>query len=118
MKGGIKLLSKSEYHVSLYELLKAYSSTLMKRNFQTMSIPKLPFCTTEQAIVIIRNNIKNLDDWKPFTNFIPKKFSNTKTLKKSGLAGFFSASLELTKEGLLEIFQKKSFDKILIKERK
>ena len=118
MHGGIKLLSKSEYHVSLYELLKGYSSTLMKRNFQTMSIPKLPFCTTEQAIVIIRNNIKNLDDWKPFTNFIPKKFSNTKTLKKSGLAGFFSASLELTKEGLLEIFQKKSFDKILIKERK
>ena len=118
MHGGIKLLSKSEYHVSLYDLLKGYSSTLMKRNFKTMSILKLPFCTTEQAIDIIRNNIKNLDDWKPFTNFIPKKFLNTKTLKKSGLAGFFSASLELTKEGLLEIFQKKSFDKILIKERK
>ncbi len=118
MHGGIKLLSKSEYHVSLYDLLKSYSNTLMKRNFQTMNIPKLPFCTTEQAIDIIRNNIKNLEDWKPFTVFIPKKFSKTKKLKKSGLAGFFSASLELTKEGLLEMFQKKSFDSVLIKERK
>ena len=59
MHGGIRLLTKSEYRISLYELLKAYSNTLMKRNFQTMNIPKLPFCTTEQAIEIIRKNISN-----------------------------------------------------------
>ena len=118
MHGGIRLLTKSEYRISLYELLKAYSNTIMKRNFQTMNIPKLPFCTTEQAIEIIRKNIKNLNDWKSFTDLIPKPFKNTKNLKKSGIAGFFSASLELTKEGLLEIMQKKSFDNILIKERK
>jgi segregation and condensation protein A len=118
MHGGIRLLTKSEYRISLYELLKAYSNTLMKRNFQTMNIPKLPFCTTEQAIEIIRKNIKNLNDWRSFTDFIPKNFKNTSKLKKSGIAGFFSASLELTKEGLLEIMQKKSFENILIKEKK
>jgi len=116
--GGIKLLTKSEYRISLYELLKAYSNTLMKRNFQTMNIPKLPFCTTEQAIEIIRKNIKSLNNWRSFTDLIPKNFKNNSKLKKSGIAGFFSASLELTKEGLLEIMQKKDFDKILIKERK
>ena len=118
MSGGIKLLTKSEYRITLYELLKTYSNSIMKRNFQTMNIPKLPFCTTEQAIDIIRKNIINLNDWRSFTDFIPKNFKNTKNLKKSGIAGFFSASLELTKEGLLEIMQKKDFDKILIKERK
>ena len=99
MHGGIKLINKSEYRVSLYDLLKAYSNTLMKRNFQTVSIPKLPFCTTEQAMNIIRNNIKNMNDWKLFTDFIPKKFANNKKLKRCAIAGFFSASLELTKEG-------------------
>ena len=118
MHGGIKLLTKSEYRISLYELLKAYSNTLMKRNFQTMNIAKLPFCTTEQAIEIIRKNIKSLNNWRSFTDLIPKNFKNNSKLKKSGIAGFFSASLELTKEGLLEIMQKKDFDKILIKERK
>jgi segregation and condensation protein A len=118
MHGGIRLLTKSEYRISLYELLKAYSNTLMKRNFQTMNIPKLPFCTTEQAIEIIRKNIKSLNDWRSFTDFIPKNFKNTSKLKKSGIAGFFSASLELTKEGLLEIMQKKNFANILIKEKK
>ena len=39
-------------------------------------------------------------------------------LKKSGMAGLFSASLELSKEGLINIMQKKGFDKLLIKERK
>jgi len=118
MHGGIKLINKSEYRVSLYDLLKAYSNTLMKRNFQIVNIPKLPFCTTEQAMHIIRNNVKNLNNWKLFTAFIPKKFISNKKLRKSGVAGFFSASLELAREGLIEIFQEKSFDKVLIKERK
>jgi len=118
MHGGIKLISKSEYRDSLYDLLKAYSNTLMKRNFQTVNIPKLPFCTTEQAMHIIRNKVESLKDWKEFTVLIPKKFIRDKKLKKSGVAGFFSASLELTKEGLIEMFQRKSFDKVLIKERK
>jgi segregation and condensation protein A len=117
MHGGIRLLTKSEYRITLYELLKSYSSVIMKKNFQTMNIPKLPFCTTEQAIEVIRKNIKNLNDWRLFTDFIPKFYKDKKNLKRSGISGFFSASLELTKEGLLEIMQKKSFDKILIKGR-
>ena len=50
--------------------------------------------------------------------FYYKKFKGTKKLKRSGMAGIFSATLELTKEGLLNLMQKKSFDKVLIKERK
>ena len=42
----------------------------------------------------------------------------TKKLNKTGIAGIFAASLELTKEGLLNIMQKKSFDKVMIKGRK
>jgi len=66
----------------------------------------------------VKKNIKNLKDWKEISQLIPKKFKVTKKLKKSGLAGFFAASLELTKEGLIRIMQKKNFDALLIKERK
>ena len=62
--------------------------------------------------------MKHLNDWKDITHLIPQKFRKTEKLKKSGMAGFFSATLELTKDGLLNIMQKKSFDKLLIKERK
>ena len=118
MPGGIRLKVNSKYHVSLYELLKTYSYQIMRKNFSSINIPKLPVCTTEEAISIIKKNIKNLNDWKEISQFIPKKFKVTKKLKKSGLAGFFAASLELTKEGLISIMQKKNFDALLIKERK
>ena len=117
MFGGIRLRSNSKYTVTLYELLKAYSNHVMRKNFQSINIPKLPVCTTEQAISVIKKNIKNLKDWKEISEIIPKIFRETKKLKRSGMAGFFAASLELTKEGLLHIMQKKSFEKILIKHK-
>ena len=118
MKGGIRSKSNSKYSVTLYELLKSYSSYVMKKNFLSINIPKLPFCTTEQAMEIIKTNINKLAEWKDINELVPNKFKKNKNLKRSGVAGLFSASLELTREGLINIMQKKSFDKLLIKERK
>ena len=110
--------TNSKYVVSLYELLKSYSNYVMRKNFLSINIPKLPVCTTEQGIDIIKTNIKKLTDWKDISELIPLKSKKTNTLKKSGLAGLFSASLELTREGLISIMQKKNFDKLLIKNKK
>ena len=118
MKGGVRLPNNSKYVVSLYELLKSYSNHIMKKNFLSINIPKLPVCTPEQAINIIKKNINNLNDWKEVFELIPNKFKKSKKLKKSGIAGFFAASLELTREGLVNIMQKKDSDKLLIRERK
>ena len=118
ISGGIRLKRKSKYVISLYELLKSYSNHVMKKNFLTISIPKLPVCTTEQALVILKKKINSLNHWHEIYKLIPKKFKETKLLKKSGVAGFFAASLELTKEGLINIMQKRKFDKLLIKIKK
>ena len=118
ISGGIKLKRKSIYSVTLYELLKAYSTHVMRKNFLSINIPKLPVCTPEQAAEVIKKNINKLSDWKHIADLIPAQFRKTKKLKQTGLAGFFSASLELTKEGIINIMQDKNFDKIHIKERK
>ena len=110
--------ANSKYVVTLYELLKAYSNHQMRKNFLSINIPKLPVCSTELGIEIIKSNIKNLNDWKDIAELVPKKFTKTTKLKKTGLAGIFSASLELTREGLINILKKKNFSKLLIKERK
>ena len=115
MSSGLRRNNNSKYKVTLYELLKAYSNHVMKKNFLSINIPKLPVCTTEQAIEVIKKNIKNLNNWKEMSYLIPKNFKKTTVLKKSVLAGFFSASLELTKEGLIKIMQEKDFGKILIR---
>ncbi len=115
MSSGIRKTSNSEYSVSLFELLKSYSNHVMRKNFLSINIQKLPVCTTEQGIEIIKSNIKKLADWKDIFELIPSSFKKNNNLKKSGLAGIFSASLELTREGLISIMQNKDFDKILIK---
>ena len=53
-------------------------------------------------------------DWKNIDVLIPK-FYFKKEMKKTGLAGIFAASLELSKEGIVEVSQKKLFDKLMIK---
>ena len=118
MTGGIRSSNNSTYAVSLFELLKSYSNHVMKKNFLSINIPKLPICSTEQGIEIIKASINKLTDWKDLSELIPVKFKKTYIMKKSGLAGLFTASLELSKEGLISIMQKKTFDKLLIKERK
>ena len=118
MKRGIRTTLNSNYSVSLYELLKSYSNHIMKKNFLSINIPKLPVCTTEQGIDILKKNINKLKDWKSIFDLIPKKYKETTILKRSGISGIFAASLELSREGIISIMQKKSFDKLLIKEKK
>ena len=118
MKSGIRTSANSNYSVSLYELLKSYSNHVMKKNFLSINIPKLPVFTTEEGIDILNKNINKLKDWKNLYEFIPFKYKESNNLKKTGISGIFAASLELSREGIISIMQKKSFDKLLIKEKK
>ncbi len=118
IKGRIKSIYSSEYSLTLYELLKAYSSFVMKKDFQKINIPKLPVLTTEDGIKRIKDFFGRLLDWKNIDDLIPKNYSETKNLKKSGTAGIFAGSLELAKEGDILIKQNKLFDNIYIKENK
>ncbi len=117
MPGGVRTTHNSNYSVTLFELLKTYSTHVMKKNFLSINIPKLPVFSTEQGIATIKKNIKKLTEWRDISELVPPNFKESKNLKKTGLAGIFSASLELTKEGIISIMQKKDFDKLLIKEK-
>ena len=116
MPGDIRTFKNSKYKVSLYELLKSYSNHVMKKNFLSMNIPKLPVCTTEQGIEIIKSNLKKLTEWKDISKILPSQFRKNNNLKRSGIAGIFSGSLQLTKDGMIKIMQKDKLDGLLIKE--
>ena len=117
MSGGIRTTNNSNYSVTLYELLKSYSSYIMKKNFLSINIPKLPVCTTENGIDIIKSNMKKLTKWRDISDLVPSNFKKNNSLKRSGLAGVFSAALELTREGLISVTQNKNSDQIMIKEK-
>ena len=114
MKGGIRSINTPIYNVTLYELLKTYSEIQMVKTFQNISIPKLPVFTTEEGIKQIRNNLDKIVEWRNIFDLIPK-FYLDKKMQRTGVAGIFSASLELSKEKIISISQNKNFDKLMIK---
>ena len=117
-KFGIKLIYNSDYKVNLFDLLKTYSNIIMTKDFQKMNIPKLPVFTTEEGIKTIKDYFGKLLDWKKLDELIPKSFKADSNFKKTGIAGIFSGSLELVKEGKISIKQKDHFEDIYIKENK
>ena len=114
MKGGIRSINTPVYDVSLYELLKTYSGIQMQKTFLNVSIPKLPVFTTEEGIKHIKNNLEKINNWKNIFDLIPNFYLKNK-MKRTGISGIFAASLELTKEGITKISQKKQFDDMMIK---
>jgi len=114
IKGGIRSINTPAYDVSLYDLLKSYSSIQMQKTFQNISIPKLPVLTSEEGIKQIKNNLEKIKEWKNIFELIPKFYLKNK-MQRTGIAGIFAASLELTREGLTKVSQKKQFDNIMIK---
>ena len=115
MKGGIRSVKTPIYDVTLYELLKSYAIIKTQKAFKSINIPKLPVLTTEEGIKQIKENFKNLNSWKDIKDLIPENFFINKNMRKSGYAGILAASLELTKQGSINLMQKKIFETLLIR---
>ena len=118
IRGKIKSIYSAKYSLTMFEILKSYSSIVMSREFQKMNIPKLPVLTTEEGIKRIKEFFGKLNDWKNINDLLPINFSESENLKRTGKAGIFAGSLELAKEGNISIKQNNLFDDIFIKENK
>ncbi len=118
IRGKIKSIYSSKYSLTIFEILKAYSTIIMSREFQKMNIPRLPVFTTEAGIKRIKEFFGKLNDWKNIDDLLPKNFTESINFKRTGKAGIFAGSLELAKEGNISIKQKNLFDDIYIKENK
>ena len=117
MRGSIRSIYSSEYNLSLFELLKTYSTIIMTKDFQKMNIPKLPVFTAEDGIKTIKKFFGKLTDWRNLDELIPNNFKLGKGYKRTGKAGIFAGSLELAKEGNIKIKQDNLFDTIYIKDK-
>ena len=118
IKGKIKSIYSSKYSLTVFEILKTYSSIIMSREFQKMNIPRLPVFTTEEGIKRIKEFFGKLNDWKNINDLLPENFLKSSNFKRTGKAGIFAGSLELVKEGNISIKQTNLFDDIFIKEKK
>ena len=113
---GLKVKYKIEYKSNLFDLLKSYSDVLKsKEQSKILTIQYSELYSVDQAIKRIRNIFGNVQEWTNFYNIIPQLIKSNKTVNKSIISSNFVASLELSKNGFIEVKQDKIFGDIYIK---
>ena len=105
----------SQYSLKLFDVLKTYATIISTKDFQRINIPKLPVFTMEEGIKRIKELQNELTEWKNLKDLIPSIFKKNTNMKKTGNAGIFAGSLELVKEGNVQLKQEEIFGDIYIR---
>ena len=113
----IKLLYRPFYEVSLSDLLACYAAHRRRGVLSQMSIPASSIYSVEAAVQRLSNLLGRAMEWIELEKFLPVDLVDS-LVARSALASTFAASLELAKEGKIEVQQSVSFGPIYIRARK
>ena len=112
---GVKVKYNITYSSNLFDLIRAYSSIIQKSdNINHLTIAYSELYSVDNAIQRLKNIFGNITEWTNLLKLIPK-FKAKKILNKSILSSNFVASLELAKNGFIEVKQNESFGNIFVK---
>jgi len=112
---GLKVKYSITYSSTLYDLLNAYSIILQKdEKVNRLTIAYSELYSVDNAIQRLKRIFGEITEWTNFYNLIPKFSSNT-IINKSILSSNFVASLELAKNGFIDVKQNSVFGNIFIK---
>ena len=113
----IRINRRSVYDANVYDLLKAYSQQRQRTAVLSLRMkPRTVWSLKEARDELERLLGMNLD-WAPLDRLLAE-FLVEPELRKTALASSFTATLEMTREGALEIRQSKSFAPLLVRRRK
>lgn len=107
----------SEYTATLYDLLTAYAAQRQRQSVSAVTIEKRDVWSLSDAREILSRLVGKLEDWTPLDGFLLQYIPNQK-MRSSALASSFAASLEMVREGTLQIRQEKPFAPIYLKSSK
>ena len=112
----IRITRKSIYEANVYDLLKAYSRQRQRTAIRTWQIRQRTVWSLKEARAELERLLGIACDWAPLDQLLAE-FLVEPELRKTALASSFTATLEMTREGALEIRQAKSFAPLLIRRR-
>jgi segregation and condensation protein A len=114
---GIRVIATSEYSDNLYDLLAAYSSRRQRSAVTHIKFKPLPVWTIKQARKCLESLLGEMDDWGTIESFL-LEYLATGEARNSVLASSFSATLEMVREGALELKQTRPFAPLYMRKRK
>ena len=112
------LLRKTVYYTAnLLDLMQGYARIRTKDDFRPYVMDRESVFTMEQALERMRGLIGYASHWSDISSYLPDGWSSDPKKRRSATASTFAASLELAKEGKIEIRQDDVFAPIEIRKR-
>ena len=105
------------YTANLLDLMQGYARIRTKDDFRPFVLDRDAVITMEQALTRMRGLIGFTGDWTDIISYLPEDWLNDPQKRKSATASTFAASLELAKEGNIEIRQSELYAPIEIRKR-
>ncbi|HEY4265019.1 MAG TPA: ScpA family protein [Micropepsaceae bacterium] len=102
---------------TMFDLLTAYSQQRVRTlGHRVYEMARAPVFLIEEARARIERQLGRISDWSALTRFLPLDWGMG-ARRRTSLASTFSAALELTRDGRLELRQLTPFGDIFLKDR-
>lgn len=107
----------SAYEASLYDLLTAYASLRQRTAFTQVTIERRTVWSLADARDILNRMIGEISDWTALDHYLLRYMTSPKE-RVTAIASAFAASLEMVREGKLEIRQEGAFEPLYLRRGK
>ncbi|WP_311028235.1 segregation and condensation protein A [Mesorhizobium koreense] len=108
MPEAVIVEKRNEYSASLYDLLTAYASQRQRQAITNVQIVKRGVWSLKEARSILMRLVGQMRDWTALDSFL-LDYLATPEERVTAIASSFAASLELIREGHLEVRQEQAF---------
>ena len=106
-----------KYTATLLDLMQGYARIRTKDEFRPFVMDRESVFTMEQALERMRPLIGFAAEWTDIASYLPDGWGADPVRRRSATAATFAASLELVKEGHLELRQSETFAPIQLRRR-
>jgi len=110
---GLRLVRKSAWQVSAFELFAAYGAVKARTQPPMHVVHARSVMTLDEAIERVSRMIGMAIEWTAIEAFLPD--TDDPQLRRSALASSFLAALELARRGRLDIDQEEAFAPLRLK---
>ncbi len=114
MPEKIKVETITTYNASLFDLLRAYGNIRQRAQASTLKINATSLYSMDQAVQRLRGILGKIPDWVTLEAYLPPDLGDP-LVRRSAKAATFAATLELVREGILDVQQSAVFAPIMIR---
>ncbi|MEJ6478864.1 MAG: segregation and condensation protein A [Paracoccaceae bacterium] len=105
------------YTATLLDLMQGYARIRTRDDFRPFVMDRDSVFTMEEALNRMRGLIGFAGDWTDILSYLPDGWETDPAKRRSATASTFAASLELAKEGRIEIRQSEMYSPIQIRKK-